>query len=152
MSLSDFGLRLPSWRYGGIALAISIPLSALAQVAVMRVHEAGPLAGLSLPLGAVCFYFLLCAPVQEEFIFRGLVQSIFAKEVSTVSASAWPGVLAGCTAAILFGLVHLVVGPATAAAALVLGFVAGELRRQSGSLLPAILSHAIFNLPGIFFG
>jgi membrane protease YdiL (CAAX protease family) len=33
----------------------------------------------------------------------------------------------------------------TAAAAFVLGLLSGELRRRSGSLLPAILVHAVFN-------
>ncbi len=52
-------------------------------------------------------------------------------------------------AAILFALVHFAVGPWTAAAALVLGVLAGELRRRSGSVIPAVLVHVIFNLPGL---
>jgi len=45
----------------------------------------------------------------------------------------------------LFGLIHLEVNPITAAAAFVLGLLSGELRHRSGSLLPAILVHAVFN-------
>ncbi|HEX3818305.1 MAG TPA: CPBP family intramembrane glutamic endopeptidase, partial [Chthoniobacterales bacterium] len=47
--------------------------------------------------------------------------------------------------AVLFGLIHLAVGVATAIAAFVLGILAGELRRRSSSLIPAIVLHAIFN-------
>ena len=47
--------------------------------------------------------------------------------------------------ALLFGLIHLEVNPITAAAAFVLGLLSGELRHRSGSLLPAILVHAVFN-------
>jgi membrane protease YdiL (CAAX protease family) len=48
--------------------------------------------------------------------------------------------------AVLFGLIHLAIGVATPIAALVLGLLAGELRRRSSSLLPAIVLHAIFNV------
>jgi len=47
--------------------------------------------------------------------------------------------------AFLFGLIHLEVNPITAGAAFVLGLFSGELRHRSGSLLPAILVHAVFN-------
>jgi len=47
--------------------------------------------------------------------------------------------------ALLFGLIHMKVNPITAAAAFVLGLFSGELKRRSGSLLPAILVHAVFN-------
>jgi membrane protease YdiL (CAAX protease family) len=40
-------------------------------------------------------------------------------------------------------------GRYTAAAAFLLGAMAGELRRRSGSLVPAVICHAFFNLAGI---
>jgi len=33
----------------------------------------------------------------------------------------------------------------------VLGLVAGELRRKSGSLLPDVIVHALFNVPGLLW-
>jgi len=51
--------------------------------------------------------------------------------------------------AALFGLIHLTVGSLTALAALVLGVLTGELKRRSGSLLPAIVAHSMFNLGGL---
>ena len=53
--------------------------------------------------------------------------------------------------AVLFGASHLVVGPVTAVAALLLGIAAGELRLSSASLLPAVIVHALFNLCGVFW-
>jgi membrane protease YdiL (CAAX protease family) len=50
----------------------------------------------------------------------------------------------------MFSCIHLTVGRYTAVAALVLGVIAGELRRRSGSLAPAMICHALFNLAGIF--
>jgi membrane protease YdiL (CAAX protease family) len=50
--------------------------------------------------------------------------------------------------AVLFGIIHLEVGALVALGAVILGLVAGELRRRSGSLLPAIIVHASFNCIG----
>jgi membrane protease YdiL (CAAX protease family) len=61
------------------------------------------------------------------------------------------GVVASLLVALLFGGIHLVVGPYTAAAAFILGAIAGEFRRRSGSLIPAIICHAFFNLGGIIW-
>ena len=94
-------------------------------------------------------YFGLFAPVQEETIFRGLLQTSLASEL--ISAG-WTGQVASVTAvlvaAFLFGAIHVAVGPLTAACALVLAVLAGELRRRSGSLLPAVLCHSLFNVAG----
>ena len=53
--------------------------------------------------------------------------------------------------AALFGIVHLGSGAIVLAGAVVLGLVAGELRRRSGSLLPAVIVHALFNVPGLLW-
>jgi membrane protease YdiL (CAAX protease family) len=54
-------------------------------------------------------------------------------------------------AAILFGIVHLGSGVAVFVGALLLGLLAGELRRRSGSLVPAIIVHVLFNIPGLIW-
>lgn len=100
----------------------------------------------------------LAAPIQEEIIFRGLLQ--------TTLQSGIPGLItigprklsvAGLVAAIVFALVHcalLGMGvPAGAAVfialgALVLGVVAGQMRWSTGSLVPAVVVHALFNIIG----
>jgi membrane protease YdiL (CAAX protease family) len=48
-------------------------------------------------------------------------------------------------AATLFGVIRFESGASVAVGAIVLGLVAGELRRRSGSLLPAVILHALFN-------
>jgi membrane protease YdiL (CAAX protease family) len=47
--------------------------------------------------------------------------------------------------AALFGIIHLDSGTVVALEAVLLGLIAGELRRMSGSLIPAILFHALLN-------
>jgi len=150
LSLPGFGLRWPTRTYLAGSLILAGPMSALSVWALSHVSEPGPLGGLILAPWQVYLYFAIGAPIQEEVIFRGLLQSTLAK--SLTSSPKWvatSGITASLAVAVLFGLIHLAVGPLTALAAFVLGMLAGELRRRSGSLLPAIVCHSIFNLGGV---
>jgi membrane protease YdiL (CAAX protease family) len=89
-------------------------------------------------------YFVLAAPVQEELIFRGLLQTTIARDVS-VPKGFWASHFPVVFVAALFGVIHLDSGRVVAAEAVLLGLIAGELRRMSGSLVPAILFHALLN-------
>ena len=88
--------------------------------------------------------------IAEEWIFRGLIQTQAQRALGsypdTDTAHSSAAIGAGLITAILFGAVHLAVGPVTAAGALLLGLLAGEARRRSGSLLPAVAIHAVFNI------
>src|SRR5260370_35432294 len=92
-------------------------------------------------------YFGVGASVQEEVIFRGLLQSFLEQRWTTLlvfRASLSPAVLFTAT---LFGSIHLGSGPIVIAGAIGLGLVGGGLRRGGGRLLPAVLVHALFRLP-----
>ncbi len=99
--------------------------------------------------------FWVAAPVQEEVIFRGLVQYRLERSGGTVALGLVRLSWAGLVAATLFAAVHLMVAGAgataaetafTVAGAFALGLAAGELRWRSGSLLPAVIVHALFNV------
>jgi membrane protease YdiL (CAAX protease family) len=84
-------------------------------------------------LGAV-----VVAPLAEEFFFRGLLQTLFVK----VLRSRWMAIL---LASLVFGAVHF--SQAHAVPALIaLGLLMGYAYERSGSLLPPVLIHAVFNL------
>lgn len=148
-----FGFRWPQWRYIGYALIFAMPFAVLAAWLINYAKQpGGPLVGLHLAAWQTYLYFVIAAAIQEETIFRGLLQSTLARRLSAIPKySAAAGVIALLSVAILFGLIHLVVGPVTAAFAFVLAVLAGELRRRSGSLLPAVICHSIFNLAGILW-
>jgi membrane protease YdiL (CAAX protease family) len=150
--LTQFGVCLPTPRYIGTAIVISTPLAIIAALLLSRAHEPGPLAGISLAPWQAILYFVVGAAIQEETIFRGLLQTTLAGGAAprTAPTPAY-GVAASAAVALLFGAIHLVVGRYTAVAALVLGVVAGEFRRRSGSLVPAIICHASFNLAGFIW-
>jgi membrane protease YdiL (CAAX protease family) len=153
LTLSDFGLRPPLMHAAVLAVTFSIAAIIAVTFLLNRVHEPGPLAGMVLSPALAWLYFGLGAPAQEELIFRGLVQTMLSRTFADAAATtAYAGVAAMAVAAVLFALLHLEVGPYTAAAALVLGVLAGELRRRSGSLSPAVLTHAAFNIAGLVTG
>jgi membrane protease YdiL (CAAX protease family) len=76
-------------------------------------------------------YFVVAAPVQEELIFRGLLHTKAGGVTvpATFSAIHFPVLFV----TVLFGLIHLDSGVVVATGAVLLGLIAGELRRMSGS-------------------
>jgi membrane protease YdiL (CAAX protease family) len=152
LHLADFGFRLPPRRYLLYSLAFAAPLGAVVAWVLSRFSEPGPLGGLHLAPGLVYLYFVVGAPIQEEVIFRGLLQTTLAKNIASVpELDAASGTAASLAIAAVFGTIHLAVGPLTALGALVLGVLAGELRRRSGSLFPGVVCHLVFNLEGILW-
>jgi membrane protease YdiL (CAAX protease family) len=91
-------------------------------------------------------YFVIGASIQEEIIFRGLIQSMLERRWM-VTFSLFGGSVSAAVVftTVLFGVIHLEAGAVVALGAIILGLIAGELRRCSGSLLPAIIVHALFN-------
>lgn len=150
LHLANFGFRWCRWQSAIVAVLIALPLAWLVNTLLTFAHEPGPLAGVVLTPVIAWIYFGLGSPLQEELIFRGLLQTTFAHSLTNpVPVMAQANIAALVIAALLFASVHLAVGPWTALAALVLGLLAGELRRRSGSLIPAVLVHIIFNIPGL---
>ena len=77
-------------------------------------------------------YFVVAAPIQEELIFRGLLQTTVARGATR---GFWGVHFPVAFVAVLFGIVHLDSGAMIAAQAVCLGLIAGEMRRMSGSLV-----------------
>lgn len=79
---------------------------------------------------------VVVAPVAEEFFFRRVLQGWLERDLG--------GPIAIAVSALAFGLAHM--GQGLAWMPLVLfGLVAGYLARQTGSIVPGILLHALFN-------
>lgn len=144
---AEFGLRGCRPAHAAVALATAAPLAFAVAWLLRGVHEPGPLQGLTLSPATLWLYFAVFAPLQEEWIFRGLLQTAATHVLGRGPASRpRAGVGGMAIAALLFAAVHLAVGPWTATAALLLALIAGEARRRSNSLLPAVLVHSLFNV------
>jgi hypothetical protein len=142
-----FGFAPASLRSMIPAILLGLPLALAAAWLAAAFPSPSPIDVASLPHWQQVLFFVIAAPVQEEIIFRGLVQSFLQRH--------WPGAVRVSTArlstavlctAVLFAIVHLGSGVATVAGALVLSVVAGEMRRRTGSLVPAFIVHSLFNV------
>ena len=81
---------------------------------------------------------VVIAPICEEAFFRGYVQGRAQEFLSPGSSIVLPSAL--------FALAHFRGDLAQPAVVFMLGVLAGWLRRESGSLLPAMALHAVSNL------
>src|SRR6267142_1121231 len=144
--IAEFGFSIPNSRFIMIAGAFGLALG-LAAVLLSRLFPSRPPFDVSgFTPWMIWLFFVVGAPIQEEIIFRGLIQSMLERGW-TITFSECGSSLSSAVVftAALFGIIHLASGAAVAAGAIVLGLVAGELRRRSGSLLPAVIVHALFN-------
>ncbi len=149
-SLTAFGVRPTSIRWLIIAVGVGLIAFVSKSAAILLyiqmtgdstspqdIYATGASGGLWTAILATCFLSFL-TPLGEEFVFRGVVAS------ALLRYGAFVGVVGS---ALIFAIFHgvNVVFPA----ALVVGLVAGEIFRRSGSVWPAFVVHAVVNLPTI---
>ncbi|KZD07516.1 CPBP family intramembrane glutamic endopeptidase [Oceanibaculum pacificum] len=145
-----FGVRPTSGRWlligaaAGLAAFLLKSLAILAYIALtgddvspQQIYATGASGGAGAALLATIFLTVV-TPLGEEFLFRGVVTRALLRYGPFV------GVGGG---ALIFALFHgiNIVFPA----ALVAGVIAGEVFRRSGSIWPAVMVHAVVNLPTI---
>jgi membrane protease YdiL (CAAX protease family) len=155
LSLTDFGFTRGSFRWTPGIFLWALPtasLSALSLALPQGAEPRGPAAGFS-ALQIVLFVWIY-ATVVEEILTRGLLQTLVARKREAAIRHGWlsESVL---VSGVFFGAMHLVLIRSMGAAAVVpialatlLGIVAARYRESTGSLLPAILVHALFNIGG----
>ena len=148
---SSTNTRYLWWALGlGLAFAIALRL-------IDSLLPAGEAATLfNLGRWQIIALFWIGAPIQEEVIFRGLVQTTLEKRhPGLIRIFRCETSVAALVTAVLFAVVHsarVSLGDSwdhvalIVAGALVLGLLAGHLRWKSGSLLPCILIHSLFNI------
>lgn len=146
-SLSAFGIRRTTGRWlwiglvGGI-VAFALKFPAIAAYGALSGDTANPQAdwstvattGVGTTIVAILFLGIL-TPIGEELLFRGVV---------TTALLRYGAIVGVVGSAVIFAGLHL--APATVLAALAVGLIAGELRRRSGSVLPGITVHIVFNV------
>ena len=145
-TFTQFGFQFCRFRYIADAIVFGAPIGWALTILVNHLGSGVPPVEMSLRLWMKVLYFVVGAAIQEEVIFRGLLQTTLARQIPAALSFLGTSLsYAAIIVAILFGLIHLEVNPITAAAGFVLGLLSGELRHRSGSLLPAMLVHALFN-------
>jgi membrane protease YdiL (CAAX protease family) len=150
--IAEFGFRIPHSRYLAVATVFGLALG-IAVTFLGHLFPSKPPFDVShFAPWMIGLYFIIGSPIQEEVIFRGLIQSRLERRWM-ITFRVFGGSLSGAVVftALLFGIIHLGLGSVVAIGAIVLGLVAGELRRRSASLLPAIVVHALFNAADAFW-
>src|SRR5260370_34378103 len=117
--IAEFGVAKSPASYIVVATLAGIAVGGvLAYLAAL--HPApSPLDLSKLPFWMIFVYFVLAAPIQEELIFRGLLQTTMARTVP-VTGGFWPVHFPVVFVAALFGVIHLHSGIVVAASACLL--------------------------------
>ncbi len=148
-SWSAFGVRRTTWRWILIGVGGGLLALVLSRVAAVLVYVvAGPMENIQQPyteaagggLFTVVLSLLFLAvltPVGEELIFRGVV---------TTALLRYGAIVGVVGSALIFALMHGL--NAVFLTALIVGLVAAELRRRSGSVWPGVVVHVVNNLLG----
>jgi len=130
-----------------ISFLVSFPLILLASVmGGEKAKEYNPM-GEDIGLIEYIVLFLILAPLGEEFLFRGILESPLLD---------YGILIAVIVPALLFSLIHIVAFKNASRkflatilfSAFILGLLAGYFRAISCSLFPAFTIHAMFNLNG----
>jgi len=156
LTLAAYGFKPASLRHLGLALVLGLVFALLLKV-LSHILPLGAGADMgTLQRWQVILFFWIGAPIQEETIFRGLLQSVVElRQPLVIKLGKITLPYSVLVSALLFAVVHIAtvrLGASlstvlfTVGGAFVLGILAGSLRRVSGSLLPAILVHALFNM------
>lgn len=96
-----------------------------------------------LSIGLVVFAAVVAAPVAEEFLFRRVLQGWLEGWIEPREPR-WGGVTAITLSSLAFAAAHVGQGMAWVPL-FFFGLVVGYLARQTGSIVPGILLHGLFN-------
>ena len=146
---SVFGVRRTTRRWlllGAGAGLLAVLVSRLA--AAVLYYVTGPIENIQQPyadaagggvLAAILsvLFLAILTPIGEEFLFRGIVTTALLRY----------GAIAGVVgSSLIFALMHGL--NAVFITALIVGLLAAEVRRRSGSVWPGVLTHVVNNLIG----
>ncbi|SDD67616.1 CPBP family intramembrane glutamic endopeptidase [Auraticoccus monumenti] len=147
-SWAAFSVRRTTWRWMAIGLAggvVAFLLKGVLNTVVVTVAGSdaadpqsgyyGAAGGGVLPLVLTVLFLSVLTPLGEELFFRGVITNALLRYGAVV------GVLSSSVVFALFHGINLALP-----SALVVGIVAAEVMRRSGSIWPAVLVHVINNL------
>jgi membrane protease YdiL (CAAX protease family) len=151
-----FGFTLGRYRFSPLILLWTLPsaIPSILQALALPRGEAAQSFVRFTWFQAVIFIWIYSS-ICEEILVRGLLQTLLNRSpgAATMDARWWtvPAVIS----AVFFGAMHLVLVPLLGSGAIpivllatFLGFVAAHYRQASGSLVPAIMVHMLFNIGG----
>ncbi len=155
--LDLYGFTRGTYKFSPSILLWILPMAVLATAGALASRGghgvAGPAAGFT-KLQVIVFVWIY-ASICEETLVRGLLQTLLSRSAKAgASAGCWlsmPVVVSG----IFFGAMHLMLVKQMGSGAIpiillttCLGLVVARYREKTGSLIPAIFIHMLFNIGG----
>ena len=156
--LTCYGFTRGSFRPTPAILLWTVPTSVLSVLQYVAAKSGGAPSGIFSfsPLQTILFVWIYASICEEVFV-RGLLQG-FLLPLGTHRVTflrRWPLSIPVIFGGLFFGAMHVVLWPRMGPQAIVpmtlatiLGLVAGHYREKTGSLAPAIVIHALFNIGG----
>jgi membrane protease YdiL (CAAX protease family) len=140
LGLKRAGWRYYAWGFAGIA---GILLLWTGMVHLFKLPETPPFVIESYRTAEIFpllwFAVIIAAPIMEELLFRGFFfQGLFRSRAGASGAILIPSVI--------WALMHVQYGIHEIALIFVGGLLLGTLRLKSGSVLPGMAVHAVYNL------
>jgi len=153
--LDLYGFTKGAYEFSPRILLWVLPTAVLAIVGAVASHGKVPRSFLELTKPQAIVFVWLYASICEEVLTRGLLQTLLNRDAKVGAVgSPWlsmPVLVSG----LFFGAMHIVLVKRLGVGAVpvillatCLGLVAAHYREKTGSLLPAIIIHALFNIGG----
>ena len=151
--LELYGFTEGTYRFSPRILLWVLPTAVLAIVGAVTSHGQAPRGFIDLTKPQTIVFVWVYASICEEVLTRGLLQTLLSRGAEAGAANSrclsMPVVVSG----LFFGAMHIVLVRFMGFGAIPvivlatgLGLVAAHYREKTGSLIPAIVIHALFNI------
>jgi len=157
--IAEYGFTKGSYRLSPTILLWAVPTAVVSILGFISSRPGGDAEGiLELSKLQDIVFAWVYASISEEVFTRGLLQGFLSplKKFGFHVFRKWRLSLPVLFSGLYFGFMHIVLigkfGPAVLfviVSASLLGIVAGYYREKTGSLIPAIIIHALFNIGGM---
>jgi membrane protease YdiL (CAAX protease family) len=155
--LDLYGLTKGAYEFSPRILLWVLPTAVLSLAStVASPGGQGPAGPFELTKSQIVVFVWIYASICEELLTRGLLQTLLGGNARVGAGAPRTLSMPVIVSALFFGAMHLVLvksmGLAPVPVILVvvfLGLVAARYRERTGSLLPAIIVHALFNIGGM---
>ena len=154
--LDLYGITRGTYKFSPRILMWFLPMAALSLAStVASPRGLGAGSPFELSKSQIVVFVWIYASISEEVLTRGLLQTLLGGNSRVEAGAPRKLSMPVIVSALFFGAMHIVLvksmGPAAVLVILLavfLGLVAARYRERTGSLLPAIIVHALFNIGG----
>ncbi len=154
--LALYGFTKGAYKFSPRILLWVLPMAVLSTVQAVASHEQGTGGPPGFTKPQLIVFVWVYASICEETLTRGLLQTLLSRNAKVGAAVPHGLSMPVLVSGLFFGSMHIMLVKFMGLAAIpvillavFLGLVAARYRERTGSLLPAIIIHALFNIGGM---